>query len=384
MWPPTIIGALREYAFPRLTFVCEMEDGNQMSNTSSTGTGEDTSQTSSTSARTSNLELRTSDGERFKTFHNKGRWQGQPLRVEETGALPAFEQVVPPDVASDAPDVLMFGVPNYGMMAGQPTNVFLLGYVNEPERKLTLVDAGATDAWSDLEAAFENSGIPLSRIGQIILTHTHPDHIGNAQAIKAATGAPVWAHPREQQQIERFGNGIEIDHWVEGDETIACDGFSVQTIFTPGHSPGHYCVVEPLSRILIAGDMISGFGSVGVFPPNGSMRDYIDSLRRLQDAYATTAFSLACPGHGPVIPDARAKIAQYIEHRLQREDDVAAAVASGANTVDDLMPIIYPDVQPHLAWPARSTLQTHLDKLVEDGRLEQPSDEHYAVASLSR
>src|SRR5689334_6080250 len=110
---------------------------------------------------------RTDEPERFKTFHNKGRWQGLPLRVEDSDAPPAFEQVVPPGIDSQAPDVLMFGVPNYGMMAGQPTNVLLLGYVNEPDRKLTLVDTGADDAWDDLLRAFENSGIPLERIGQI-------------------------------------------------------------------------------------------------------------------------------------------------------------------------------------------------------------------------
>jgi glyoxylase-like metal-dependent hydrolase (beta-lactamase superfamily II) len=315
---------------------------------------------------------------RFDKFHAKGRWQGLPLRVAETGALPAFEQVVPPDASGDGPDVLMFGVPNHGMMAGQPTNVFLLGYVTDEARKLALVDAGATDSWDELLAAFGNSSIPIERVGQIILTHTHPDHIGNAQAIKQATGATVYAHPRETQQIERFGNGIEIDGWVGEDETIVCDGFSVATIFTPGHSPGHYCVAEPVSGVLIAGDMISGFGSVGVFPPGGSMREYIASLHRLQDAYAATPFSLVCPGHGPVIPDARAKIAEYIEHRLQREDEVFAAVSTGAATIDELMPHIYPDVQPHLAWPARATLQAHLDKLVEDGKVDL-NDERYVL-----
>src|SRR5215208_1149925 len=101
----------------------------------------------SSTPHSTTLAARTTDAERFKTFHNKGRWQGLPLRVEDSDKLPAFEQVVPPDANGDAPDVLMFGVPNYGMMAGQPTNVFLLGYVADEDAKLTLVDAGATDAW---------------------------------------------------------------------------------------------------------------------------------------------------------------------------------------------------------------------------------------------
>lgn len=312
--------------------------------------------------------------EKYKVFHNKGRWQGLPLRVEDNGDAPRFEPLID---NADQPAILAFGVPNHGMMAGQPTNVYLLGYVVDAARSLTLVDTGDTSSQDVLLAALAETGIDLRRISQIILTHCHPDHVGNAQALKQATGATVYAHPLERQQIERFGNALEVDVWVKPGQAIACDGFTVETIFTPGHSPGHYCVVEPSSGILLAGDMISGFGSVGIFPPHGSMRQYIESLRRLLAADEARPFSLVGPGHGPPIDDARAKIEEYITHRLAREEEVFDAVASGAASVDDILPIAYPDVQPHLSFAARSTLQAHLDKLIEDGRIKQTTESHY-------
>jgi|GEM_PF-227620 len=314
--------------------------------------------------------------DRFKVFHNKGRWQGLPLRVEDTGEAPRFEPVFD-DPAK--PSVLAFGVPNHGMMAGQPTNVFLLGYVADSERKLTLVDAGDTRSLDVLLAAFAESGVELSRIERIVLTHCHPDHVGNVAALKESTGATVFAHRLEQPHIERFDAELQIDNWIEPGEPIPCDGFTLQTIFTPGHSPGHCCVVEPETGILLAGDMISGFGSVGIFPPHGSMRDYIESLRRLLAAHEAQPFSIVGPGHGPPIADARAKIEEYITHRLAREEEVYDAVASGAATVDAILPIAYPDVLPHLSFAARSTLQAHLDKLVEDGRVLLASETEYAV-----
>ncbi len=316
------------------------------------------------------------DSEKFKVFHNKGRWQGLPLRIEDTGEAPRFEPLFDDD---QQPAILAFGVPNHGMMAGQPTNVYLLGYVADTSRSVTLVDTGDAKSEDVLLAALAETGISLERINQIVLTHCHPDHVGNAAALKRATGATVYAHPLEQEQIERFGNGVEVDVWVEPGQSIPCDGFTIETIFTPGHSPGHYCVVEPSSGALLAGDMISGFGSVGIFPPHGSMRQYIESLRRLLAAHEERPFSLVGPGHGPPISDARAKIEEYITHRLAREEEVFDAVASGASNIDAILPIAYPDVQPHLSYAARSTLLAHLDKLVEDGRIARLSSTEYGA-----
>lgn len=313
--------------------------------------------------------------ERYKVFHASGRWQGQPLRVEESEAAPHFEPLLE---GLAAPEVLIFGVPNDGMMAGQPTNVFLVGDVSGGG-PLTLVDAGAPDSVQRLFDAFAHSGIDPARITRIVLTHCHPDHLGGAAAVQAVNGADVWAHPLERGHIERWGEGVRIDHWHDDESPIRCEGFDLLPIFTPGHSPGHFCLLVSTNGALLAGDMISGFGSVGIFPPEGSMADYIDSLRHMLEVDERTPYRVIGPGHGPVVPAAREKIAEYIVHRLAREDEVVVALQPGPASVQELLPAIYPEVQAHLSWAASCTLQAHIDKLVIDGRVVAVGDERYAL-----
>lgn len=314
--------------------------------------------------------------ERYKVFHKGGRWEGLPLRVEDTGAPPRFEPLLP---GLGGPAVHIFGVPNEGMMSGQPTNVFLIGEL-EGNGPLTLVDAGAPDTVQHLLDAFRESGVDPARIDRIVLTHCHPDHVGGAATVQAISNAEIWVHPLEQAHLNRWGGDLRIDHWIDGSEAIPGPGYALEPIFTPGHSPGHLCYFVSGNNALLAGDMISGFGSVGVFAPEGDMAAYIASLRRMLEVEERTPFSVIGPGHGPAIAEARAKIEEYIVHRLAREEEVAAALQNGPATLDDLLPVIYPEVQRHLSWAAVHTMQAHLIKLINDGRVVQVDAERYALA----
>jgi len=72
-------------------------------------------------------------------------------------------------------------------------------------------------------------------------------------------------------------------------------------------------------------------------------------------------------------------IAEYIVHRLAREDEVVLALGHGPTTLKELLPTIYPDVQPHLSWAAMCTLQAQVDKLVVDGRVVAVEGGSWAV-----
>jgi hydroxyacylglutathione hydrolase len=102
------------------------------------------------------------------------------------------------------------------------------------------------------------------------------------------------------------------------------------------------------------------------------VRIYIESLRKLLAEDERTSFKAILPGHGPLVPDARAKILEYITHREQREAEIVAALTDyGPQTLDELFPRIYPEILPHLEFAGRGTLTMHMQKLIEEERVQE-------------
>ncbi|MBV9212327.1 MAG: MBL fold metallo-hydrolase, partial [Actinobacteria bacterium] len=178
----------------------------------------------------------------------------------------------------------------------------------------------------------------------IALTHGHHDHSEGAAALaKRAGGVPV----------VRAAGGEEAGPFC--------------AIATPGHSPDHVALV--LGPACFTGDTVLGEGSVFVGGDEGSMSAYLDSLRRLREL----DLEVLCPGHGPFVWNPRAKIDEYVEHRLGRERRIVDAVNGGARGEDELLERAWSDTDlsahPMLREAARQTLRAHLAKLREEGRL---------------
>jgi glyoxylase-like metal-dependent hydrolase (beta-lactamase superfamily II) len=108
--------------------------------------------------------------------------------------------------------------------------------------------------------------------------------------------------------------------------------------------------------------------TVVIWPPDGNMRAYLQSLRRLLEL----DIKVLAPGHGYLIDNPRAEVERLIQHRLRREEKVRRAVSnagSGGATLESLLPGAYDDVPQVLYEMAARSLQAHLDKLVADGEL---------------
>jgi glyoxylase-like metal-dependent hydrolase (beta-lactamase superfamily II) len=204
-----------------------------------------------------------------------------------------------------------------------------------------VVDPGPADD-AHLERVFEAA---RGRIAGIVLTHDHPDH---------ADGAPLLA--------ERAGVAVERPR---GGERVG----PFDVVATPGHAADHVALVW--ERVAFAGDTVLGAGSVFVAPGGGGMAAYLDSLRRLREL----DLEAIAPGHGPFVWDPRAKIDDYIAHRLDRERKLLDALAAGARTRDELLDAAWDDVPfdkaPVLRIAAGVTLDAHLEKLGAEGRLPE-------------
>jgi glyoxylase-like metal-dependent hydrolase (beta-lactamase superfamily II) len=230
-----------------------------------------------------------------------------------------------------------------------------------------LVDCGGTDAIAI------DPGPPIERhvaaiagaarerglmIRAIALTHGHPDHAPAARRLATLVGAPIYAHPNSNADRD-------ADLTLEGE--LRAGDVALRTIDAPGHSFDHVVFYLAQERALFTGDVILGEGTVVIAPPGGAMRPYQATLRRLAAEFsgARTVYG----GHGPVVGDAQAKIAEYIEHRERRERELTAALSQGEKTIPELVLAIYGEARPVLRPAMARQLLAYLIALESEGRV---------------
>jgi glyoxylase-like metal-dependent hydrolase (beta-lactamase superfamily II) len=225
----------------------------------------------------------------------------------------------------DPPGVVRVRAHNPSPLTLDGTNSYVVGR--------WVVDPGPADP-GHLDAVVNAAG---GEVEGVVLTHSHPDHAEGADRL----GAPVTLP----------GDGDEVGPF--------------RAVGSPGHSPDSVCLI--MGGACFTGDTVLGTGSVFIDPGEGSLGAYLDSLRRLREL----ELEVLCPGHGPYVWQAQAKLDEYIEHRLDRERRLIAALDDGLRTHDELLDAAWSDAPPLLRPAAELTLRAHLDKLAEEGRLPE-------------
>jgi glyoxylase-like metal-dependent hydrolase (beta-lactamase superfamily II)/8-oxo-dGTP pyrophosphatase MutT (NUDIX family) len=203
------------------------------------------------------------------------------------------------------------------------------------------------------------------KVKEIWLTHLHPDHVSGANYLKERLGVNIVAHPITARDLK---GSVAVDRTFAENELLEFSGkpgWRFRVIHTPGHARGHVCIFEENSGSLITGDLMAGFGTIVIDPPEGHMATYLDSLQRMYDLPVTALF----PAHGPVMANAKQKIRGYIDHRLDRERKILAAWNGGHHQPAAIVKEVYTDVAPAMYALAERSVIAHLEKLREEGRL---------------
>jgi glyoxylase-like metal-dependent hydrolase (beta-lactamase superfamily II) len=251
--------------------------------------------------------------------------------------------------------------PNPSPLTGPGTNTYVVG-----EQRRLVIDPGPADS-THIARILELTGGAIDRI---VCTHSHTDHSPGAALLGERTGASVLGMPAPDVDDYQDGTYAPDHRLVDGERVEGAD-FALTVLHTPGHASNHVCLLLEAGGLLFTGDHLMGGSTVVILPPDGSMRQYLESLRRLRDLPVRDL----APGHGAVIQGAVAEIDRVIAHRLEREAKVIDAMrAQAAATLDTLLPVVYADVPLFMHPVARYSLLAHVIKLEEEGRVRRDGD----------
>lgn len=193
----------------------------------------------------------------------------------------------------------------------------------------------------------------------ILLSHHHSDHAEGAASFKERLRAPIAGSPIK----------LDVDIPLEDGSALPVEEGEIAVLHTPGHASDHLCFWLDRPDVVLTGDHLMGGNTSVVAPPDGNMRDYIESLEKL----ARTRPRYALPGHGRPLPEPVAAIRWYIDHRLERERSVVDLLASSyprALSIAEIVEKIYADIPQPAHKIAEYSIWAHLIKVEDEGRVQ--------------
>jgi glyoxylase-like metal-dependent hydrolase (beta-lactamase superfamily II) len=288
-------------------------------------------------------------------------------------------------------------------------------YLVRDKTGFVLIDCGLEidESRNQLSAALGEIGASLDAIHRVVVTHGHHDHCGLAGYLHREHGAQVWMHESDWDYIcrrysdtpayrqlqaqwltrygmpseeatkatERLGLGVqaftvlEPDRVLSGGESVEIGNLLFEILWTPGHTPGHICLIDSTNELLLSGDHIlpNVHANVSLQPYStvNPLPGYIDSLRAL----AERPIQMTMPGHGDLIDQVPSRAKEIVQHQLNRRSHIQSVLTPSPQSAYDMAAIIWKDSKPNnwdqfshmIRRNAVGTLIAHLELMVDDG-----------------
>ncbi|MFC1961998.1 MBL fold metallo-hydrolase [Chloroflexota bacterium] len=292
-------------------------------------------------------------------------------------------------------------------------------YLIKGDSGYLLVDTGWDNntAFAALNRQLGEIGADISEIARVMVTHVHPDHYGLVGRIKEVSGSEFALHPKEEALIdsryihmddllEKTAEWLRIngvpprelpslqraslpvakyvaptypDVRLKNEETFSFGDFTFQTLWTPGHSPGHVCLYEPQRRILLAGDHIlpNITPNIGLHTQSGAnpLGDFINSLNKIRELDVT----MVLPGHEEPFHGLPSRINKILGHHHQRNEEIlttlgrkissAYRIAQGITWLADIGGVGWKNLDPRDKRLAILETLSHLELMRHEGKV---------------
>ena len=325
--------------------------------------------------------------------------------------------MAPADAAPETPGLSRLGVrrvpvPVPFVEAGGPANVYV---IEEEGGGLALFDAGIAtrEGETALLTGFRALGRSLSEVRRIFVSHGHVDHYGYAKAAQEASGAPVFAHPRDHDKLtwrDRAPERLELyqawlsklgaprglleavsTHWetmgtvarpieevlpLLPGTTLKFARFEAEVLHLPGHTPGLVCLWDAGHRVLFSDDHLLEFISPNPLidlegqgePVHRALAEYLKSAARTRALPA----ELIAPGHGAPFSGHVKLIDSMLGFYAKRQDKIVALLAEhGRLAPAQLAPLVFPRAKASQLFLILSEVMGNLEVLEDQGRVRR-------------
>ena len=269
-----------------------------------------------------------------------------------------------------SPSVRRIVAQNPGPFTFKGTGTYVVGH-----GKVAVIDPGP-DLPAHVDALLE--ALDGEEITHQLITHTHIDHSPAARLLQQRTGASTYGFGphgagkyEKGAKVEEGGDtDFTPDHTLIHGDRVVGDGWSFDCIHTPGHTSNHLCYAYRDENALFTGDHVMGWSTTVVSPPDGDMREYLDSLRHLSERNDQIYY----PTHGAPIENPGPFIRGLIAHRKMRERQIISVLEAGENTIPNMVSGMYKGLDPILIPAAQRSVFAHVIDLVDQGKIISEGD----------
>ena len=267
------------------------------------------------------------------------------------------------EVVEIAPGVRRIIAENPSPFTLYGTGTYILGTGN-----VAVIDPGPADP-KHIQALVD--GLPGETISHLLVTHTHMDHSPGCALLRNHTDAPTYAYGahgagklEEGVPVEEGGDmEFQPDQQVRAGDVIEGGDWSVECVYTPGHTSNHVCFQLREQKALFTGDHVMGWSTTVISPPDGDMADYMASLRVL----SVRDDEIYYPTHGAPIKRPQKYVRGILVHRKLREAQILDCLDQGLSKIPEMVTRMYKGLDPRLTGAAGRSIFSHIIDLTERG-----------------